>query len=265
MRSSDARRLASFYTDLIGYVGAWDGEVWRGSLSGKWLRIANGAANSLDHAAFAVADDDQLAALRARLSEHAVAAEQADDPEMAGGALLVRDPDGNRLLLGVARGPVGEANGAPIPASLQHIVFASDEVAPMLRFYRDVLGFATSDYVLSEDRDLTSVFLRCNEEHHNLAVFRASRKRLDHICFDVEDWSGIRDWADSFAAHHIPLQWGPGRHGPGNNLFLFVNDPDENWLEFSAELERIEGGRQTKHWAHEERTLNSWGTALMRT
>jgi len=37
----------------------------------------------------------------------------------------------------------------------------------------------------------------------------------------------------------LPLEWGPGRHGPGNNLFVFVHDPEGNWIEISAELEQV--------------------------
>ena len=33
-------------------------------------------------------------------------------------------------------------------------------------------------------------------------------------------------WGDRFVERHIKLDWGPGRHGPGNNLFAFITDPD---------------------------------------
>ena len=61
------------------------------------------------------------------------------------------------------------------------------------------------------------------------------------------------------------MKWGPGRHGPGNNLFLFVHDPDGNWVELSAELEVVAPDRPTGTWPHEERTLNSWGSAPLRS
>jgi len=35
------------------------------------------------------------------------------------------------------------------------------------------------------------------------------------------------------------VKWGPGRHGPGNNLFVFIHDLDGNWVEVSAELEHV--------------------------
>ena len=56
-----------------------------------------------------------------------------------------------------------------------------------------------------------------------------------------------------------------GRHGPGNNLFIFIEDPDGNWIEISAELEVIHD-RQVKVWKHEPKTLNLWGPhSIMRS
>ena len=46
----------------------------------------------------------------------------------------------------------------------------------------------------------------------------------------------IRDWADHLATLHIKLWWGPGRHGPANNLFS-DRGPEGYLIEISAELE----------------------------
>lgn len=265
MTSPDVSGLSEFYTDAMGYSGAFTDEGWKGWLSGRPLEIRDGVANALDHVLFAVTDSGQLGALRDRLAGAAIAVKNIVRPDMIGEALQFHDPDGNRLVFGVVE-PGAETQGAGGPAArLQHLVYASDEVPEMIDFFCRVVGFAPTDTVLDGEDDLTSVFLRCSEEHHSLAVFRAPRKRLDHICYDVEDWLHIRNWADRFAERNITLRWGPGRHGPGNNLFLFVNDPDGNWLEFSAELEQIKEARPVRRWVHEERTLNSWGSALMRS
>ena len=42
-----------------------------------------------------------------------------------------------------------------------------------------------------------------------------------------------------FAANGVLTTWGPGRHEPGNNLFVFYTYPDGNWIEISGELETI--------------------------
>ncbi|MCY1561720.1 hypothetical protein D9M68_990210 [compost metagenome] len=57
--------------------------------------------------------------------------------------------------------------------------------------------------------------------------------------------------------------WGPGRHAPGNNIFIFIVDPDGNWIEVSAELEVVYD-RPVREWPHVERTLNMWGDGLLR-
>ena len=88
---------------------------------------------------------------------------------------------------------------------------------------------------------------------------------FDHHCYEAIEWNYIRDWCDRFSAHNIALKWGPGRHGPGNNLFAFIEDPDANNLEVSAELQTIYGQTKTKQWAQSQRTLNLWGNAMMRS
>lgn len=265
LTSPDIARLAAFYVEVMGYSGGWDQGRWIGWMDGRWLSIVEGRANTIDHVAFALSEADGVGRLRGRLANASIPFEEVAADDRLGAAIALRDPDGNRLLFGsdaAASPAAGEERGA---ARLQHIVFASDATVDLVRFYCDVIGFAASDYVRDARGDLTSAFLNCGPEHHSLALFRAPAKRMDHLCFDIEAWSNIRDWADRFASHHVQLRWGPGRHGPGNNLFFFVNDPDGNWLEFSAELERLEAARPIKNWVHEERTLNSWGAALMRS
>jgi catechol 2,3-dioxygenase-like lactoylglutathione lyase family enzyme len=132
-------------------------------------------------------------------------------------------------------------------------------------FYTDRIGFTVSDRVLDAEGALRSCFLRSDHEHHSLAIFKAPEDRLDHHCYEMHDWNDIKEKADSFAASGVRIQWGPGRHGPGNNLFIFVHDPDGNWVELSAELEVVAPDRPEQVWPHEERTLNLWGRAPLRS
>jgi catechol 2,3-dioxygenase-like lactoylglutathione lyase family enzyme len=144
------------------------------------------------------------------------------------------------------------------------VVVGSTDAAGLAGFYRTV-GFQISDRVSDETGTLRACFLRSDSEHHSFAVFQTPRNRLDHHCYELKDWNGIRDWGDRLAVRRIPVKWGPGRHGPGNNLFLFFHDPDGNWVEVSAELEMVGEDRPAGQWPHEERTLNSWGTAFLRS
>jgi len=133
----------------------------------------------------------------------------------------------------------------------------------MLEFYR-ALGMVDSDHVMEGDA-LSAVFLRSDPEHHSFAAFRAPESRPDHHCYETTGWLDIRDWADRMAQLRIPLWWGPGRHGPGNNLFFMIEDPDGHKVEFSAELELMPRAMPHRTWPHEQRTLNLWGSAWMRS
>jgi hypothetical protein len=44
-----------------------------------------------------------------------------------------------------------------------------------------------------------------------------------------------------------------------------VRDPDGNLAEISCDLETCPENREAGRWRHEPRTLNLWGSAIMRS
>ena len=253
--SPEPERLARFYGELLGdRVEALPQGQWLVAGEGRRLIVAPGEKGAVPYFALAVADINRL---RAGL-EKKVAIESSSSPLFANGAFSVRDPDGRRVVFG----PGNEKFQAN--ARLQHFVCASTQLEKMLDFYRDILGMEESDRVL-EGEALAAVFLRSDPEHHSFAAFRAPESRADHHCYETRSWNDIRDWADRMAQLRIPLWWGPGRHGPGNNLFFMIEDPDGHKVEFSAELEHLPAGAPFRTWPHEQRTLNLWGSAWMRS
>lgn len=108
-------------------------------------------------------------------------------------------------------------------------------------------------------------FIRSDHEHHSLAFFLGSKNELDHHAYETSCWNDIRDWGDRFGRERISMFWGPGRHGPGDNLFFMVRDPDGNKVELSAELETMAPDQEPRIWPNTEYTLNYWGSAWMRS
>jgi catechol 2,3-dioxygenase len=276
LQSADPARLAAFYAAGLGFRFSQDDRGLIGIARERRLRILAGESRRLGYAAYAVEAASDLDALRGRLRDANIASEIIDWPGLLPGAVRFADPDGNLFLFGLAeRGPSGASDSADPsgstesaarrPARIQHVVFASTDAARLLGFFIATMGFVLSDRVVDEAGVLRTAFVRCSPEHHSLAVFAAPENRLDHHCYEAGDWNLIRDWADHFAAQRIALKWGPGRHGPGNNLFVFVHDPDGNWVEISAELERVAPERPVGNWPHEQQTLNSWGIGLLRS
>lgn len=226
------------------------------------ILIERGVKNTLLFAGFAFSDKARLARYRDEIAAKGINSRPSPTPLFEDGAFAVELPDGPQFVFGVPREKA--ATSDKMSGRLQHVVVASDRVPEMVAF-AEKLGFLVSDRVFDTDHDQTAVFLRSDTEHHSFAVFRARARRLDHYAFEAKSWNDIRDWADHLATHKIPIGWGPGRHGPGNNLFFMLTDPDGNALEISAEIEHMPENQQTREWPHEQRTLNLWGSAWMRS
>ncbi len=262
LQSSDPARLATFYAEIMGMTARQLG-------SGDWIcegperrmLLTPGQDKTLGYGAFACRDAEGLAALRDRAGHGGVAALPSPSPLFdRDDAFAVRDPDGNMVVFGLA----GQEEQRPgLRAPLQHLTLATRDPVAIEAFYVGKLGFLPSDRVVAADSRVNTTFLRSNHEHHTLACFRQDRIGIDHHSYEAGDWSLIKNWCDHLGDKRVPIMWGPGRHGPGNNIFIFVEDPDGNWIEISAELEVIHD-RPVKEWPHEPRTLNSWGRAIMR-
>ncbi len=261
--SPDPRRLAEFYTRVMGYGFTEQDSMQVGRAPGRNILFSPGKAKTLAEAGYAVADAGQLERLRDRIRAAGVAHENGPTLMFAD-AVRVQDPDSNRFAFGLPKDPPVVAEET-LTARMQHLVMASRNPEPIVRFFTDVLGFTLSDDVLDEEGGVRTSFVRSSHEHHSFAVFLAPEDRLDHHCYETDDWNMIRDWSDHMADQHVRLVWGPGRHGPGDNLFIFVHDPDGNWVEVSAELETVNHERPAGKWPHSERTLNSWGQGFMRS
>ena len=261
--STEPERLARFYGELLDdRVEALPEAQWLVQGHGRRLIVGSGVKGAVPYFALALRDAGQLAGYAAELERLGVEREPSPSPLFSDSAFAVTDPDGRRVVFGLPA-VTSESESKSI-ARLQHFVCASVRVPELLAFYRDILGARESDRVL-ENEDLAAVFLRSDPEHHSFATFRAPASRPDHHSYETGSWNAIRDWGDRMAKLRIPLWWGPGRHGPGNNLFFMIEDPEGHKVEFSAELEVMPQEAPYRSWPHEQRTLNLWGSAWMRS
>lgn len=262
LSSPQIEQMAGFYSRAFDYRTELTGDECRCEGAERSLWFRRGAANQLLQAHFVFPDAASLQRYAAQLQESGVEYRRA---QFEGAEfVVVRDPDGREVWFGVA-GKAVAADTGPRPARLQHYAVRNPAPRTLADFYVDKLGFVVSDQVRDEQGDLTAIFLRTDAEHHALAIFRASEKRFDHLSCETRDWNAIRDWADYMGERAVPLVWGVGRHGPGNDTFFMVHDPDGNLAEISAELEVCAENRPEGLWEHKMATLNKWGLAIMRS
>jgi catechol-2,3-dioxygenase len=160
----------------------------------------------------------------------------AVDPGHRASAAL-RDPDGNIVELLWGPEPVADRHEAPLvtPRTIGHVVLNTPQPEALEEFYGGRLGFRVSDRTA---RGMT--FLRCNRDHHSLAFMKSGRTGLQHVAYDVDVLDNVMRGLAYFTKHDIPCLWGPGRHGPGNNIFTYYADPAGTIVEYYAELEQVD-------------------------
>jgi len=261
LQSRDPAKLAAFYADAMDMTARrFEGGDWICEGPLRRVLFTPGEDKRLGYAGLACRDAAGLAAIRRRAEQGGVDILPSPSPLFGAEAFAVRDPDGNLIVFGLGK---QEQRRNGIRGPLQHLTLRSLDPAAFERFYVDKLGFLTSDYVKDASGKILVCWMRSNHEHHVISCFLHAEQGIDHHSYEAGDWSLIKDWCDRMGDRRIKLMWGPGRHGPGNNLFVFVEDIDGNWIEISAELEVVHD-RPAKTWPHEEHTVNLWGRGIMR-
>ncbi|PXX71531.1 catechol-2,3-dioxygenase [Nocardia tenerifensis] len=268
----DVAATVDFYCRILGLTvhdELPDGGVRLGWGSGHHVMELVTGPKGLRHYGFEVRDADGLDGIAKRLvaAGHSVAelsAEYLDHAPATARGLTVTDPHGTEVHFHTAVRRHGEsaADTGRRPIKYQHITLGTDDVAAMVAFYVDVVGFRISDQL----DDGGFAWLRSDRDHHSLAVVHVGRGGdIDHFSFDLAEWADFKAWCDRLTDENVDVTWGPGRHGPGNNLFVFFDDPAGNHIELSAEMEKFHDDRVTyvpRRWKPIPNTVNLWGGQL---
>jgi catechol 2,3-dioxygenase len=142
------------------------------------------------------------------------------------------------------------------PKKLGHVTLAAADTAALEQVLTDVLGFRVSDRIPG-----VLAWLRCNTDHHGIGVVSAETSGVNHYAFELEGWSSFEALADHIIQRDVRLIWGPGRHGPGANLFCYFEDADGSMVECFSDLLQVEDELTyaPKDWPNDATSLNRWG------
>ena len=264
----DVSKNEDFYTRVLGMVR--HAELPNGVRLG-WgighhvLDLIEGP-QELHHYGFEVRDEGGVEGISARLTATGVSYEDldasyVDEAQGDGRGISVVDPDGNTVHFHSAVRRQGENAADPgrRPIKFQHTTIGTSDVAPMMDFFVNTVGFRMSDQLA----DGRFCWLRSDRDHHTLAIVNVgSSGDIDHYSYDLAEWEDFKAWCDRLTELDVTVQWGPGRHGPGNNLFVFFDDPAGNHIELSAEMEKFHDDRVIyvpRRWTPAPQTVNLWG------
>jgi len=264
MRVTDLRKSVDHARRTLGLRETWrsDTEVHL-SANEKHHElqfIASGKAG-LDHVGLEIEDVDDLHDMRDRIiaSGAKILTEKIDEEGIDQG-LRCAGPGGIvfEVYTGMSRALLTpKLVTGPLARRLGHVTLFVEEKAELQRFLLDVLDFRISDKV----GDLQT-WLRCDDDHHGIAIGQSVKgDRMHHYAFEVESIGAIAHYADHISQDGQRFLWGPGRHGPGFNIYTYLFDPEEAVVEVYTDLLKIrdEAAYKAIDWSTEPRAMNLWG------
>jgi catechol 2,3-dioxygenase-like lactoylglutathione lyase family enzyme len=134
--------------------------------------------------------------------------------------------------------------GMPFHISrLGHIVLQVSDLERSTDFYTRILGFRVSDVYPEEMMPGGMVFLRCNTDHHCLALVgaadgQASNKELHHFAFEVSTLAEVIHARDRLRAYNVKIDF-EGRRRAGCQIAVEFRDPDNHSVEIYWGVDQV--------------------------
>ncbi|MGY1769992.1 VOC family protein [Blastococcus sp. SYSU D00813] len=265
----DPATSRDFYSEAWG-LGVSDADDGAGRF---WLRgtgeehhvleLQKTEQNSLGGVSFAVGTRREIDDAARRLTDLGIPLLREPGPydDAAGGyGLALVDPEGRVVELAAdVHAVVRQDQGgyAALPKKLAHVVLNTVDIDRATAFYCQVLGMRISDW--SEHQ---MSFLRCNPEHHVIAFNQAPWTSINHVAYEMASVDHFMRGIGSLKVHGVTPQWGPGRHGPGDNTFSYYTDPAQLVCEYTSEVIQVdEDSWLCRTWRRTPELSDQWRTA----
>ena len=174
-----------------------------------------------------------------------------------GTGVSIADPDGRVFQLVFGDALHADASVQPdAPIRLAHAVLNSHDVEASRVFLEQVLDFSLSD------RTRIMAFMRCNSDHHSIALGDTDNDALNHVAFVVADTEAVMRGGGRMKDAGFGIEWGPGRHGPGNNVFNYFVGPFDIVIEYTSDVQQIDDSYvagQPGDWTWPAGRVDQWG------
>lgn len=264
----DPAGAAAFMTDIWGLAAAelrGDTHYLRGSGTLPYLVSFERSDDEYVRSTTFVCTAEELLGIAARVMAAGWAAKPVTSTDPGDGhGIIVELPEGTIL-----RFLTGCSDVAPIagfaketrrvrPVKLTHVVFNAADAELMGQAVEDVLNFRVSD------RTKGMVFVRCNTSHHSTAFARAGFSSLNHIAFEMDDLDAVMRGIGWMRDHGFAPAWGPGRHGPGDNVYAYYIAPFGPVIEYSTAVEKVPAdyvAGAPDDWTWPEHRIDQWGVS----
>ncbi len=277
----------SFYTNVLGlhetgregqsvYLRCW-GERFHHSVV-----LTEGPAPAVIHVGWRSAGPQHLEEAVRRLQDRGCGEGWKEPVTGHGPAYRYRTPGGqlHEIFWEVDRIPAGHdvrsqfpnrpnrmtLRGLPV-RQIDHVTAPAPDVLAAARWFRDVLGYRFMEYVLVNPGSSTLGFatVTTNEKSHDVGINRdpdGIPGRTHHVAFWVDESADVYRAADLLIEAGFPLDYGPTRHGIGENTCVYVKEPGGMRIElFSGGYRSYEPDWVPVEWTRELGSNDLYRTA----
>ena len=248
---TDVQQAADFLERVWGLLPAGSSgatRFWRGSGDHPYiLSVTRSGAPAVGAVTFSGTADEI-----ARLGK----ANTSYDVPGGGKGLEIRGPESQNYRFIVENDTLAKLNHPDKPIQLTHAVLNSADVEACERFALEKLGFKISD------RTAHMRFLRCNRKHHCVAYAKSEFASLNHIAFEMPSLDAVMRGITRLREAGFEPVWGPGRHGPGNNVFGYFVAPYGGVVEYTAEVSEVGDDYRVgapEDWKWPPGRMDHWG------
>lgn len=230
------------------------------------LGLHAGAQPAVVRVVFDVADRAGVDALHRQIAAAGAKSGAPGQLSAPGGGygFACKDPDGRNLAFVTDCADHADAADQPDrPRKIVHVNLNTRDFDASLKFFTQALGFR----VIDDNAPLW--FLHCdNSDHCSIVLCKMSLPTLNHVAFDMPEFDSVMRGMGRMKDNGYPIEWGPGRHGPGNNVFAYFCGPDEVPLEYAAEVLQVDDSYQPRpsdYWKFKPGRSDQWGITQPRS
>ncbi|WP_299354388.1 VOC family protein [uncultured Shimia sp.] len=204
------------------------------------LVVSDEPGETLAFIGWEVTEKSDLDAYAARL-ENAGHQVTPGDPELANrrfveDLIVFHDPAGNRIELvwNPKKSDTPFVPGRPIdgfktgPLGMGHAVLHVPDATALLPFYRDVLGFAVSDYGL---KPIPLYFFHVNGRHHSFAIVGSGNRGFHHFMVEYQNLDDMGQGYDLACQGENGIAYTLGRHTNDYMTSFYANSPSGFFVE----------------------------------
>lgn len=178
--------------------------------------------------------------------------------QRAGIRLVIKDADGRRhaFVHGDALRTPPEPPPPDQPQRLAHAVLNAHDIPLAQGFLERTLGFVLAD------RTRIMAFMNCDADHHTLALGDTDNDALNHVAFVRPTLDAVMRGGGRMQDAGHAIEWGPGRHGPGDNAFNDFIDPFGIVIEYTAKVAQIDDSDRAgspTDWTWPPGRVDQWG------